>query len=292
MTYINLIIGGKGFIGSFIMNELKRKRQNVFVIDRLDDSNFEDVSKKLISKIELKKIKILKLYQFGAITEWKKIHQDPINFEKDSIRLMNNFIKLKSRIPIPFSTIYPSSGKVYLKSNNPLSENYKTNPTTLLGSVKLKIENLLIENRLDFEKLLICRIFNVYGPNQKNSFLVPTIIRQLKDSNKQNIELGNLYDKRDYLYVTDVASAVLTAADKIDLLNEIEIVNVGSGNGTDALTITNILKDYFNSKKKVITVSEKIRVDENPVEIANNKKLRELGWLNKISLKKGLKNLL
>ena len=52
----------------------------------------------------------------------------------------------------------------------------------------------------------IARFFNVYGPGETNPHLIPTVLRQVE--NGDEISLGNLTTRRDYVFVGDVSEAV------------------------------------------------------------------------------------
>jgi nucleoside-diphosphate-sugar epimerase len=143
------------------------------------------------------------------------------------------------------------------------------------------------QNISDNENLIIGRIFNVYGPNQKENFLVPTILNQIKNKNN-SIELGNLSDIRDYLYVTDVVHALKILAEQRINPPKKDIFNIGSGVGINATEIANQLMDISKAKKNIVSIKSRKRFDENPYEVANSLKLRSLGWKPKVNLSEGL----
>jgi nucleoside-diphosphate-sugar epimerase len=55
----------------------------------------------------------------------------------------------------------------------------------------------------------ILRPFNIYGPGQSEAFLVPTILHQLTAG--KAIRVQDLEPRRDYVYVVDVAEAMVKA---------------------------------------------------------------------------------
>ena len=56
----------------------------------------------------------------------------------------------------------------------------------------------------------IVRPFNAYGPRQSARAIIPTIISQIANNNKE-IKLGSLKPSRDYTYVEDVANGFIKA---------------------------------------------------------------------------------
>src|SRR5207249_744087 len=71
--------------------------------------------------------------------------------------------------------------------------------------------------------ITVLRLFNVYGKGQHKSFLIPTILEQVKCS--EQIGVKDLTPKRDYVHINDVVGAILKAAEPRKGLN---IFNIGS----------------------------------------------------------------
>ena len=289
MTSFNVIVGSNGFIGRNLKNKLILEKQNFFEIKMLNESNLGLIANEINKKVSKTQIKNINLFHLGGTTEWIRIHSFPGDFEKDSIKLANNIIDFKSRLEIPLTTIFSSSGKVYGESHGPIEENHPTNPRNILGRTKILLENIFQEYKLETEKFYICRIFNVYGIGQKESFLIPSIIKQLSESKVKYIELGNLSDVRDYLHVSDVVMALQIITKKLSKNSDVEIINIGSGKGYTALDIAEIILKSMNLQIDVKSVSTKQRRDENSIEIVNNTKLKQFGWKQEIAMEKGIK---
>ena len=70
----------------------------------------------------------------------------------------------------------------------------------------------------------VLRPFNVYGPGQDTTFLIPSILRYLRS--RQQVEVMDLEPRRDWVYVSDLVAAILAARDRLAGYN---VYNVGSG---------------------------------------------------------------
>src|SRR5271166_259401 len=57
--------------------------------------------------------------------------------------------------------------------------------------------------------LTIVRPFNLYGPGQRDSFLIPSLVRQVLDPSATSVRVADLRPKRDYVYVTDAVGLLL-----------------------------------------------------------------------------------
>ena len=64
----------------------------------------------------------------------------------------------------------------------PLTENHKTRPLNSLGKYKRTTEKFINSRINSKDKFIILRIFNIYGPGQKDNFLIPTIFNQIKNN--------------------------------------------------------------------------------------------------------------
>src|SRR5262249_59357336 len=53
------------------------------------------------------------------------------------------------------------------------------------------------------------RLFNVYGPGQDPSFLIPFILEQILDPRQPEVRVQDLKPSRDYVYVSDAIEAIV-----------------------------------------------------------------------------------
>ena len=67
----------------------------------------------------------------------------------------------------------------------------------------------------------IVRPFNIYGEGQSENFLIPLIIKQVKE--EQVIKVKDLSPKRDYIHVKDVVECIVKAMEfkKFDIFNAV-----------------------------------------------------------------------
>jgi UDP-glucose 4-epimerase len=184
--------------------------------------------------------------------------------------------------------VYASTGKVYGRIERlPLSEEHPLRPRNVLGKTKVIAENLIDFYAQDCPaRMTVLRIFNVYGPGQRNSFLVPTILAQLAGGGSR-VALGNIEDQRDYIYIDDVIDAFLCV-----LLRPEEeasaVFNVGTGVASSAADVVRTVGEVLQRRIAISTESSRFRGDEDPVEYADTAKLRTLGWRPAHTLRQGL----
>lgn len=278
-----LLTGATGFIGSNILEEIKKDNQ-VFVIQRKK-------SKKKIKKS--KNIKILKFNDYNLLskklskievdiiincaTHYKKEHKhkDIFKFIESNILLGNiileNIKNLKAKKFINFSTTWENINKNKLYPKN-LYAAYKKGFNNIIEFYKNKLPNIKFFNLI---------IGDTFGINDNRTKLINTLRKNYHKDKISNIVSKNLY--LNLINVDDIVSAV-----KMILKKEIQAGNY-------------VLKNskYFNIYKLIKFINQNndkkmnIKWESNKIikdEILNYKELKS--WKPKQSNMKDIKNLI
>lgn len=204
-----LLTGATGFIGSNILEEIKKDNQ-VFVIQRTK-------SKKIIKKS--KKIKILKFNDYNLLskklskievdiiincaTHYKVEHEykDIFKFIESNILLGNiileNIKSLKAKKFINFSTTWEITNKNKLYPKN-LYAAYKKGFNNIIEFYKNKLPNI------EFFNLYI---LDTYGINDNRSRLINNLRKNYHKNKIINIVSKNLY--LNLTNINDIVSAVI-----------------------------------------------------------------------------------
>ncbi len=136
--------------------------------------------------------------------------------------------------------------------------------------------------------VIIARPFNTYGPRQSARAIIPTIITQLLNGNKE-IKLGSLNPKRDLNYVTDICNGLICLANSDEAIGK--EVNIGSGDEISIGELTKLISLLIDTKGKIVSEDSRKRPEKSEVErlVCDNRLIHKLtGWGPKISLKEGL----
>ncbi len=210
-----LITGASGFIGrSIIKNWVDNPDFSIFSLSRDDEFCPNGVTTLVGDVLDMASLEaVFSLHEFdivihlAAITAHKDIVDNKYSTLATNLQGTMNVLDCFNRYCKNAQFIYTSTGKVYGNTNEmPISEKAQVNPTNILGKSKYIAERLVDFYAIPENKYLICRIFNIFGENQKKSFVIPTILEQIKEGH--DLVLGNLEDKRDYLYVDDLVSGI------------------------------------------------------------------------------------
>lgn len=291
-----LVTGSEGFLGKHLVLRLLLEGYVVYGISLPPTSVIEHPNYHYTSLDILNREKLSHYFEnstfdavihLAALTTHEELTKNKektlrINLE-GTLNLLEEFRNTKST-----KFIFTSTGKVYGRIQQlPLSEDHPTSPINILGKTKLVAEKLI-----DFfsyeatQQFIILRMFNVYGPGQRNYFLIPTILSQFRDGNDK-ITLGNIHDKRDYIFIEDIVEAIMIMLKK-RLSENLNIFNVGSGKPHSALDIVRVIEEIFSKKVTIDIDKSRFRKDEFPEEYADIRKLLSLGWSPRYDLKTGL----
>ena len=184
--------------------------------------------------------------------------------------------------------VFASTGDVYTPSMTPHTEADATEPFNAYGLSKRTSElSLLLGSRATgAPQLILARLFNVYGPGDRNEHLVPAILNQVAAGVRQ-LRLGNLWPVRDYIYVDDAAEGFVRLATGA---TESLIVNVGTGGGWTVEELIRQIGDAMQVPLDVVSVPELRRAIERDSLRPDISRLFALtGWRPTRALADGLR---
>ena len=136
--------------------------------------------------------------------------------------------------------IFASTAAVYKAKNSPILETDETTYNSPYGHSKLMAEQVIDKSNMHYA---IFRFFNLTGADPEGEFgeehepethLIPRLIMSIDGGFELN---GDDYDTkdgtciRDYVHVSDVASAILDAANYLSNGGKSDIFNLGIGHG-------------------------------------------------------------
>ena len=291
-----LIIGGTGFIGFNLLNKLKNLRFSITSIslsypkknNLISGVNY--VKLDITNKNEIKKINgnfdiVINAGGYGGLDgnfrDTNKMYQNQIKGLKN---VASFFLKkkIKKFIQVGSSLEYGSVSGIHTEKS------HSKNPITIYGKSKLNSTNYLkFLNKVFNFPVVVLRLYQVYGPNQKNNRLIPYIIESIIKNKKIFTTKGDQI--RDFCYIDDVTEAIIKCFNSKKSIGE--IINIGYGRGHQ---IKDILKKIFKFfpkykvKRKVkINLSSKKQVKKLVPSIKKAKKI--LRWSPKINFNEGIK---
>ena len=164
------------------------------------------------------------------------------------------------------------------------------NPRYSYGGGKIAQE-LMIANLYpkDFNKRIIIRPHNIYGPNMGNDHVIPEIIQKVFRliKNKENILeiIGSKKNTRSFMHIEDFLNAFYLIFKK-KIKNE--IFNIGNN---DEISIEKLVKKILLNFNNKLIIKEKIikNFGQTNRRCPDITKISKLGYKQKISIDTGIK---
>lgn len=292
-----LVLGGCGFIGGHVVQELIGIKREVTVLGRVPTLGAEDASvvtlhgdygnREFIGKLLDAHQEVVHLaYASAPKTSFDSPMVDLLDNVPRTVQLLEEVARRDIKI-----VIVSSGGTVYGEARNiPISEEHQTKPISPYGLTKLTIENYAnMYAKTSGLKYICVRPSNAYGIGQqpfKGQGFISTAIMTAMKGEAVKI-FGPHGTIRDYIYVSDVASGIVAALRDGKLS---ETYNIGSGVGLNNLEIVNLLNhSILKYDERVEVENLKERLFDVKVNILDSRKLRDqAGWRPKVDILEGL----
>ncbi len=214
-----LITGASGFIGSFIVEEALRQGFETWAAVRrsssreyLQDERIHFIELNLSSKEQL--VEQLRGQEFDYVVHAAGVTKclDKRDFHRINTEGTKNLVLALQELQMPLKRfVFVSSLSIFgaIKEQQPYDEIRETDtprPNTAYGRSKLEAEQFLATTTLPY---IILRPTGVYGPREKDYFIMAKSIKQHSD-----FAVG--YKRQDitFVYVSDVVQAVFLALEK------------------------------------------------------------------------------
>lgn len=285
-----VITGGCGMIGYRLANLLSEKNE-VYVID--NKYSFVDRPKcKKIYYVDIcDKIKINKILHYinpQIIFHLAAVHSIPVCEKNRTTAQKNNIFGTEIIFEISSSLsnleyfILASTGAVYDHSTSKLQE-FKSpifpRDNYSLTKITNEYQASIYQNKIS-AKIIIARLFNVIGFDDKNAHLLPDIISQINLNKKKNIiYMGNTKPKRDYIDADDVA-LILSKIFTIKLKKKIDVFNICSSKEYSVREIVNKIEKILNLKIVIKIEKSRFRKVDRLSQVGSNMKLKKAMKIN------------
>lgn len=301
-----LVTGSDGFIGSRLVEMLLEDGCNVRAFVYYNSFNswgcLDGLTKDKLSQIEIfngdvrdsngvrtavKDVDIV--FHLAALIGIPFSYHSPGSYVDTNIKGTLNVLQACRDLNIE-RVITTSTSEVYGTAQYiPINEKHPIQPQSPYSATKIGADAIAESFYRSFElPLVIARPFNTYGPRQSARAVIPTIMIQLLNGNKE-IKLGSLHPTRDLNYVDDICKGFLALAKCDDAVGR--VVNIGSGEEISISNLANLMIEIINPVAKIVSEDKRIRPKESEVEqlLCDNSLMKELtDWMPETQLKEGL----
>jgi len=301
-----LVTGGAGFIGSNLTDALLARGDEAIVIDDLSTGRRENLDQALANGATLVEADIRDraaieeiagrerpevIFHLAAQIDVRKSVADPAFDASINVGGTANVLEAARAAGSRRIVFSSTGGAIYGEGDGqqlPLPEDAPLAPEAPYGQSKFAGEGYLaLYERLYGLSTIPLRLGNVYGPRQDplgEAGVVAIFCGRLREGKRPTV-FGDGKQTRDYIYVGDVVSAMLTAAES----QTTGPVNIGTGVETDVLKLVSALGELgdgsdFEPEFAPPRTGEVARISIDPARAAS-----ELGWTPQMDLKEGLR---
>ena len=293
---ISIVTGGAGFIGSHIVEKLKRLEHMVVVIDNeySDNDNFHWRKDTLNVNIDITDYKALKkactgadyIFHLAAEARIGPAIKNPVNAVNINTIGTCNVLQCAREVGAK-KVLYSSTSSGYGLNEAPNVETQSDDCLNPYSVSKIAGEKLCkMYTDLYGLNTIIFRYFNVFGeraPRKGQYAPVTGIFLRQKAAGEPLTIVGDGEQRRDYIYVKDVANAnVMAAISNPDDDAYGQVYNVGSGKNYSVNEIASFISDD--------TINIPPRIGEARNSLANIDKIQKtFAWKPEVDVEQWIK---
>ena len=305
------VIGGAGFIGSYICEELcRRDAGKILVIDNFSRgklSNLKFITKskfnltiersnildKMILPLLFERYNIQGVFHLAA--SWlNECYNKPMDCVYNNIIGTFNVLDACREMGVE-RLVFSSSASVYgdQPTDAPIKEDAPYLNKNLYGTTKIAGEHLLQSFHYQFG-LSCCalRYMNVYGPRMDTLGayvgLIPKVLNNI-DNKEPVVIAGDGEQMFDFIYVTDVAAANILM---MGYDGAFDFMNVGSGIGNTVNYVVDRLVELYGKSADIVYDKSLMKSTAVTRRIGSTEKAESLGFKPQVPLHEGLRRVI
>ena len=295
-----LITGGLGFLGKAITKNLIEQNNSVIIVDnqfrhkdvkKLNYNNCKIYNIDIRNKTLLSKVakNVDAVIHLAAINGTNYFYEQPLLVLEVALKGIINILEIceKKKIPEFFlassSEVYHNAPYIPADEKVPLIIPDPMNPRYTYSAGKI-ISEIMLLNTNFFERFVIFRPHNVYGPNMGYNHVIPEIIMKLMNAKKNLVIQGSGNHTRSFCYIDDFVSGFNILLKKAKNKN---IYNIGT---QDEIKIIGLIKKLIKISNKKLTIKNtKEKLGSPSKRCPDIRKISKLGFKPQINLDVGLK---
>jgi GDP-L-fucose synthase len=294
------VAGHTGLVGSALMRKLIRNNYTEIITRTFEQLDLRNQAQVLeFFKQEKPEYIFIAAARVGGIHANNKF---PAQFMYDNLLISSNIIHASHLFGVK-KLLYLGSSCIYPRDcPQPIKEEYllsgvleKTNePYALAKIAGLKLCESY--NREYNTQFISCMPTNLYGPGDNfdidNGHVIPALIAKFiyaKNTGAQQVTCwGTGKARREFMYVDDLADALLFLMQNYNNYSEQSWINIGTGIDISILELAELIGDLIGYDGHIFFDTQK--PDGTPKKLLDITKLTQLGWCAKTPLNIGLKH--
>ena len=293
------IAGDTGLVGSAIIRKLKKEGFDNLVFTPFPEYDLRNQQQVVeFFKQEKPEYVFLAAAKVGGILANSTY---PAEFIYDNLMINSNVIHasykfdVKKLLNLGSSCIYPKFAPQPLKEEflliGPLEPTNEPYAIAKIAAIKL----CRYYNKQYNSNFISVMPTNLYGTGDNfdlnTSHVLPALIRKFHEAKigkKSTVVLwGTGASRREFLYVDDLADAVVFLMKNYDYKDIGEFVNIGTGEDLTIQELSEIIKGIIEFEGEIIWDTNK--PDGTPQKLLDVSKIHNLGWKHTHALNEGIK---
>ena len=298
-----LVCGGAGYIGSHMVAELLENGHEVVILDNFQKGHRDAVLGGKIYEGDLRDRNVLDkvftenkidaVIDFAADSLVGESVQEPLKYFNNNVGGTISLLEAMRDHEIKY-IVFSSTAATYGEpENTPILEGDRNLPTNPYGESKLAVEKILkwCDNAYGI-KYTALRYFNAAGAHingkigedhNPESHLIPIILQTALGQREKIFIFGEDYATedgtcvRDYIHVSDLASAHLLALKRLREGGESRIYNLGNGKGFSVKEMVEVARKVTGREIKA-EIGERRPGDPATLIASSEKAMEELNW--------------
>lgn len=303
-----LVTGADGFIGSHLTEELVRQGHSVRAFVYYNSFNswgwLDRCSPEVKGKFEVFSGDIRDphgvreamkgceaVIHLAALIAIPFSYHSPDTYVDTNIKGTLNVLQAARELGVK-RVIHTSTSEVYGTAQFvPITEDHPLQGQSPYSATKIAADQLAFSFYSSFDlPVVILRPFNTYGPRQSARAVIPTIITQIANGQKE-IKLGAISPTRDFNYVKDTVDGFVATLNSKNGLGE--VINLGSNFEISIKETVELIAEIMGVTISIAQDGDRLRPPSSEVErlwADNSKAKKILNWKPRFAGRDGLKN--
>jgi GDP-L-fucose synthase len=292
-----VVTGGAGFLGSFVLEELRRRGAKDVVVPR--SSEYDLVQMDAVKALYRDARPTVVLHLAARVGGIGANRDNPGKFFYDNLMMGVQLIEvgrqvgLKKLVALGTICAYPKFCPVPFKEED-LWNGYpeETNAPYGLAKKMLLVQSAAYRQQYGFDSIVLFPV-NLYGPRDNfdlhTSHVIPALVRKCVEARERGerkvVVWGTGAASREFLHARDAAEGVVAAAERY---GKSEAVNLGAGFEIRIRDLVPLVAKACRFEGELVWDTTK--PDGQPRRMLDTSKaLRELGWKARIGFEDGLR---
>ena len=298
-----LVAGGAGYIGSHAAKALTDDGYRIVLLDDLSAGHREaalgaplvegDIRDTARVRAVIREYGVSAVMHFAAWLSVGDSVSDPVGYYRNNVGGTLSLLEAMAAEGVGY-LVFSSTAAVYgAPTKTPIDEDHPTRPVNPYGETKLAVERALPHYERAYGLRTMClRYFNAAGADpdrvlgeghDPETHLIPRALDAATDGGASLALFGDDYATpdgtclRDYVHVTDLATAHVLALRALEAGQGSGTYNLGNGRPYSVREVIGVVEQVTGCRVR-LTVSPR-RPGDPAVLVASSTKIqRELGW--------------